>query len=148
MLMGIDPLISPELLYTLARMGHGDQLVIADRNFPAYATHERVHRLDGVDAAGAARAVLSLFPLDTFVENPVEYMAPDGEGGAVHDVHIEFRTTVREVAGWPARMGPLERAQFYPRAREAFAVLVTGECRPYGCFIVTKGVLPAVDRKG
>lgn len=141
MLKGIDPSISPELLHTLAAMGHGDQLVVADRNFPAYATHERVHRLDGVDAVSAARAVLSLVPLDTFVEAPVEHMAPDGHGDAVHAVHEEFLAAAREAAGWPVQTRAVERVDFYARARAAFAVLVTGERRPYGCFIVTKGVL-------
>ena len=142
MLKGIDPRISPDLLYTLALMGHGDELVIVDRNYPAYSGPDRVHRLDGVDAVTAARAVLTLLPLDTFIDSPVERMEPVGEPGLVTSVQEEFHAVAQLAAGRRFPLGSVDRTAFYERARSAFAVLATGEDRPYGCFILTKGVLP------
>lgn len=142
MLKGIDPLIGPELLYTLAGMGHGDQLAIVDRNFPAMSTNPRVHRLDGVDVASAMQAVLSLVPLDSFVPSPIECMEIIGRPGVINDVQEEVLLIASTSFGREIEMARLERSQFYARTSEASAVLVTGEGRPFGCFIITKGVLP------
>jgi L-fucose mutarotase len=142
MLKGIDPLVSPELLFTLASMGHGDELVIVDRNFPAYSMNARVHRMDGLDSTAAARAVLSLLPVDTFTDTPVARMLVVGHEGSMPPVQADFLAVAAESAGRPFTFESLERRAFYERARSAYAVLVTGEDRPYGCFIVSKGVLP------
>ena len=142
MLKGIDPLVSPELLLTLASMGHGDELVIADRNFPAYSTNGRVHRMDGLDSTAAARAVLSLLPVDTFTDTPVARMLVVGDEESMPAVQTDFLAVATEAAGRRFAFESLERQAFYERARSAYAVLVTGEDRPYGCFIISKGVLP------
>ena len=79
MLINIDPILSPEILHTLRSMGHGDKFILSDSNFPAYSMNSRVHRLDGVDAARAAKAILSVFPLDSFIESPILRMEIDGK---------------------------------------------------------------------
>lgn len=142
MLKGIDPLVSPDLLFTLASMGHGDELVIVDRNYPAYATNARVHRLDGIDSTVAARTVFTLLPIDTFTDTPVARMEVVGDPGSTPVVQAEFLAAASAAAGRQLLMESLDREAFYERARSAYAVLVTGEDRPYGCFIIAKGVLP------
>jgi L-fucose mutarotase len=142
MLKGIDPLVGPELLYTLASMGHGDEIVIVDRNFPALSMNSRVHRLDGVDGVRAATAVFSLLPLDSFIASPLECMEIVGRPGVVNDVQREVLAVASASAKREITMTALERGEFYRRTRSAYAVLATGEDRPFGCFIVTKGVLP------
>ncbi|MCQ8279122.1 ribose ABC transporter [Acetobacteraceae bacterium KSS8] len=141
MLIGIDPLLSPDLLHSLAAMGHGDELVIVDRNFPAAAIAARVHRLPGITAARALEAVLSVFPLDSFVPNPAATMqvvgAPDAVPPAVADL-----TAVLERHGARAAE-TVERFAFYERARKAFAIVQTGEDRPYGNIILGKGIIIA-----
>lgn len=142
MLRGIDPLIGPELLHTLASMGHGDELVIVDRNFPAMSMNSRVHRLDGMGVVEVAQAVFSLLPLDNFIPVPLECMEIVGRPGIVNEVQAEVQAVASNSAGREISMTALERFEFYRRTKAAFAVLVTGEERPFGCFIVTKGVLP------
>ena len=142
MLKGIDPLLSPELLYALAQMGHGDTIAIVDRNFPAHSLNDRVIRLDGVDVVSAGRAVLGLLPLDTFIPEPVARMQVVGDPESRPPVQTQFLAAAAEAAGRALGVEALERRAFYTRARAAFAVVATGEDRPYGCFILTKGVLP------
>lgn len=142
MLKGIDALIGPELLYTLARMGHGDRLAIVDTNFPAYAADRPVHRLDGVDAVRAVAAIVSLLPLDPFGPAPVAAMAVVGDEGTVQPVHDDVLAVVRATAEFEVDLELVTREDFYDRTREVAAVVVTGETRPYGCFLLTKGVLP------
>ena len=142
MLKGIDPLLSPELLYALAQMGHGDTIAIVDRNFPAHSLNERVIRLDGVDVVSVGRAVLGLLPLDTFIPEPVARMQVVGDPESRLPVQTQFLAAAAEAAGRALGVEALERHAFYARARAAFAVVATGEDRPYGCFILTKGVLP------
>lgn len=146
MLKTLDPLLNPDLLYVLAAMGHGDDLVVCDANFPADAIaqdtiHGELLRLDGVGAARAARAVLSLMPLDTFVQTPAERMEVVGRPDEIPDVQREVQAEIDAAEGrsWP--MGSIERFAFYERARGAYAVLRTGERRFYGCFILKKGVI-------
>jgi L-fucose mutarotase len=133
-------------------MGHGDDLVICDTNFPAESVarqtvHGRLLRMENVTAARAVRAVLSVMPLDSFVERPAERMevvaSPDDLPPVQQEVQAEIDEAARREAerdGWP--MGSIERFAFYERARKAYAVLVTGERRFYGCFILKKGVIP------
>lgn len=142
MLKGIDPLLSPDLLHALAQMGHGDTLALVDRNFPAHSVNERVIRLDGADVVSAGRAVLGLLPLDTFVPEPVARMEVVADPGGRPAVQTDFLAVVAEEAGRPVAVEALERQAFYDRARAAFAVVITGEERPYGCFLLVKGVLP------
>lgn len=142
MLKGLDPLLSADVLYILRAMGHGDDLVIADANFPAVTMGRRVVRLDGADSPRALRAVLSLLPIDDFVDDPLLRIEVVGEPDAVPEVCRAFQAVVDEVEG-PGRFAVkrIERFAFYERARQAFAVLATGETRLYGCILVKKGVI-------
>ena len=141
MLINIDPILSPEILNTLSSMGHGDRLVLCDSNFPAYSMNRRVHRIDGVDAARAAKAILSIFPLDSFVEFPILRMQIDNKPEELNDVHREMMEVTKSVAGENWKIGSIERFKFYEETKNAYAVITTNETRPFGCFILTKGVL-------
>ena len=141
MLRNIPALLSPELLYALRGMGDGDDIVIADANFPAHRNGRQVIRLDGVSATDVLAAILQLMPLDTFVSEPALTMQVVGDGAAVPEVVGEFQRIVNEVADHPARLGSLERFAFYQQAREAFVIVQTGEQRLYGNIILKKGVI-------
>ena len=103
--------------------------------------NSRVHRLDGVDAARAAKAILSIFPLDSFIEAPIQRMEIDGKPDELNDVHKEMMRTTAEVAGDHWKISSIERYKFYEEAKKAFAIITTNETRPFGCFIFTKGVV-------
>ena len=135
MLKGISPLISPELLKVLAEMGHGDGIVLADAHFPAYSLGIPVLRADGTGSAVLMEAVLPLFELDSYVERPVALMA------AVPGDSLSpgFMEKVRRLAG-EKKVEFLDRFDFYDRARQAFAVVVTGEIAKYGNILLKKGV--------
>lgn len=144
MLKGIDPLIGPELLAVLARMGHGDEIVITDANFPSHSMAARsVHgaalQMD-CDAVRALRAVLSLLPVDGYQPDPVLTMQVVGNADAVPEVVAEAMPLLAAEGVTPAT---LERFAFYRRAEGVFAVLRTLELRPYGNFIIRKGVILA-----
>jgi L-fucose mutarotase len=146
MLKNIDPLLTPELLYVLAAMGHGDDLVVADANFPADSVarrtaYGRVVRLAGVDAPGAVRAILSVYPLDEAVDEPVRRMLVDGAPEDVPPVQSEVQAAVDAAEGRPRPMGGVERFAFYDEARAAYAVVATGEPRFWGCILLKKGVV-------
>lgn len=142
MLKGIDPIVSPDLLFALAKMGHGDVLAIVDSNYPAYAAGVPVVRADGVDSTQMISAVASLISLDRFVEFPLRYMVGK-QGEAIREVTSEAMKVVAALDGeTPA--APIGREEFYQAATLASVVIVTGETRPYGCFLVTKGVLPVL----
>ena len=141
MLINIDPILSPEILHTLRSMGHGDKLILSDSNFPAYSMNSKVHRLDGVDAARATKAILSVFPLDSFIESPIQRMEIDGKPDELNEVHKELIQTTAEVAGDHWKISSIERFKFYEEAKKAFAIITTNETRPFGCFILTKGVV-------
>ncbi|HUC15790.1 MAG TPA: RbsD/FucU domain-containing protein [Acidimicrobiales bacterium] len=141
MLKGLDPLLGEDLLYVLAAMGHGDQLALVDRNFPAASMSRRLVRLAGADLVTAARAILSVLPLDTFVDRPVIRMEVVGAPSEVPQVQAEILALCQETEGRELEMGSLKREDFYAIAKEAFAVVATGEPRPYGCVLFTKGVL-------
>jgi L-fucose mutarotase len=140
-LKGIPELIDPDLLHVLASMGHGDELAIVDRNFPAVSTGRRVVHLRGADVEEAAEAILQLLPLDTFVEQPVTRIEVVGDPVAVPEVQAAFLEVVRRVTGRDVAAGSLSRFAFYDRVRDAFAVVATSEPRPYGCFLLTAGVV-------
>jgi L-fucose mutarotase len=142
MLVGISPLLSPELLATLCRMGHGDEIVLADAQFPGERMGRRCLRADGLPVAGLLEAILPLFCLDTYVEASVTMMAAV-EGDTVDPaVEASYRTVIDR--HWPeaAAIARLERFAFYDRAREAYAVVMTGDTAKYGNVILTKGVTP------
>lgn len=141
MLKNIDPLLSADLLQVLAAMGHGDDLALVDRNFPAAANAKRLIRLDGADIIAAGRAILSVYPLDSFVDHPVMRMQMVGKPDEVPSVQQDFQKIIDAAEGrhWP--MGSIERFAFYEAARHAFAVVATNEGRPYGCFLLKKGVI-------
>ncbi|HSI60459.1 MAG TPA: RbsD/FucU family protein [Ideonella sp.] len=150
MLKNIDPLLHADLLQALCAMGHGDDLVLCDTNFPADAVARatvsgKLLRLDGVDSARAMRALLSVLPLDSFVEQPVLRMQVVGEPETVTPVQREVQAEIDRAEGraWP--MGSVERFAFYERARRAYCVVVTGEARFYGCFLLKKGVIAAPE---
>lgn len=142
MLKGIDPLLHAELLHALAAMGHGDELAVVDRNFPAASTSRRLIRCDGiVDTRRLLDAVLSVLPLDPFVAEPLLRMEVVGEPGTITEVQREAHAAAEAAEGRTVAMGALERHAFYARAREAFATIATGEERPYACFLLVKGVV-------
>jgi L-fucose mutarotase len=141
MLKGLDPLLSPDLLRTLRAMGHGDELVIVDANYPAEASGRPVLRFDGHPATTLLDAVLSVLPLDTFVPQAAWCMAVVGEPDAEQPIFEEFRASIRKHEGAGFGLAKLERFAFYERANRAFAVLATGERRLYGNIILKKGVI-------
>jgi len=145
-LKNIDPLLTPELLEVLAAMGHGDDLVLCDANFPAESVarrtvHGRAIRLSGADAPRAARAILSLLPLDDFVETPALRMEVQDDPGAVPAVQQAVQVEVDAASGRALPMGAVERFAFYEQAARAYAVVASGERRFWGCFIFKKGVV-------
>jgi L-fucose mutarotase len=145
MLKNLDPLLTPELLHVLAAMGHGDELVLCDANFPAASvarsTVHRPIRLPGADAPAAAAAILSVLPLDDFVAAPVARMEVAGEPESLPPVQRQVQDLVDAAAGRHVPMEPVERLAFYERAKSAFAVVATGERRFWGCFVLKKGVM-------
>lgn len=141
MLKNIDPLLSPELLHALAKMGHGDFFAIVDRNFPAYQAERPVVRLDGVDTNAALEAILSVFPLDTFVDEPIARMGVVDDPDSVPEVAADTQRIANEAEGREIGVRVVERHAFYEETRNCAFVLATGETRSYGCFFLTKGVL-------
>lgn len=140
MLKGLNPLLSPELLHVLAEMGHGDDIVVVDGHFPAVTMAQRLVRLDGIGAPQALEAILSLLPIDTFVPDPVLRMQVVEDPDEVPDAVRDFQKVVDAAEGKPTPIGKIERFAFYERARDAFAVVATGEMRKYGCILVKKGL--------
>ena len=141
MLRNIDPLLSPDLLYALRAMGHGDEIVLADANFPAESNGPTCIRADGSTASDILRAVLSVMPLDTYVSDPALCMAVVDDPSAIPDAVKDFQSIIDEVADAPRNIQSLERFAFYERAATAFAVVQTGETRLYGNIILKKGVI-------
>jgi L-fucose mutarotase len=147
MLKSIDPILNADVLYALRAMGHGDDLVICDTNFPAdsvarQTTLGRLLRIDCVTAGRAARAILSLLPLDSFVDKPALRMEIIGQPDDVPPVQKEVQTEIDAAEGRPWPMGSIERFAFYDLAKKAYCVIQTGERRFYGCFVFKKGVIP------
>jgi L-fucose mutarotase len=143
MLRGISPLISPELLATLARMGHGDELVLADAHFPGHALGPPVIRADGLRVADLLDAILPLLALDGFVATPLAMMAPVAGDVADPQVWAAYRAAIeRHAPGTPSPQ-QVERQAFYERAKRAFAIVMTGETAKYGNLMLKKGVTPS-----
>jgi len=141
MLINIDPILSPELLHALRSMGHGDKLVLADANFPSAALAKKLIRLDGANIPNAAKAILSVLPLDSFVDYPVERMEIDGNPDEINDVHQDLIDVLKNNAGDKWKVGSIERFKFYEEAKQAYMIVSTTDARAFGCFIITKGVI-------
>ena len=142
MLVGISPLISPELLSALYRMGHGDEIVFADAHFPGETYGKRVLRADGLRIPDLLDAILPLFILDDYVESPLIMMAPVAGDQLDPDVETSYRKAIDR--HWPDTppIQRIDRYAFYERAKCAYAVLMTGETAKYGNIILAKGVTP------
>jgi L-fucose mutarotase len=141
MLRGINPILGPELLHALRAMGHGDEICIGDANFPAAANAKRLIRIDAADAVQVTDAILSLMPLDSFVDNAAFVMQVVGKPKERPPIFALFQQTIdRHEKGF--KIAPIERFKFYERARACFAIVVTSERRFYGNLILTKGVIP------
>ncbi len=142
MLIGISPLFSPELLAAIYRMGHGDELVLADAHFPGESTNDYIIRADGHRITDLLDAILPLFALDTYVDSPILMM--EAVPGDTLDPAVEesYRAVIE--SHWPnvPAVKRLERYAFYERASDAFAVVMTGETAKYGNIILKKGVTP------
>lgn len=145
MLLGIKPCISPELLYTLARMGHGDEIVIVDAFYPSHSKNTTVIRCDGTSATEVLDGIMSLMNPDSYVDAPVVMMKPDNGDPLDPQVEADFRAAIDRY--WPetAPITRMERQSFLTRSSKAFAIVQTGETRKYGNVILTKGVIPVAN---
>jgi L-fucose mutarotase len=146
MLKSIDPILNADVLYALRAMGHGDDLVLCDTNFPADSVARRtvmgrLLRIDNVTAGRATRAILSLLPLDSFVDEPALRMEIVGQPHEVPPVQNEVQVEIDAAQDRALPMGSIERFAFYERAKNSYCVIQTGERRFYGCFIFKKGVI-------
>jgi L-fucose mutarotase len=146
MLIGISPLISPELLALLHRMGHGDEIVLADAHFPGETYGKRVLRADGLRIPDLLDAILPLFSLDTYVESPLIMMSAVSGDQLDPAVEVAYRQSIDK--HWPETpaIQRIDRFNFYDRTKQAFAVLMTGETVKYGNIILKKGVIPIVEK--
>ena len=142
MLIGISPLISPDLLAVLHRMGHGDEIVLADAHFPGETYGQRVLRADGLKITDLLDAILPLFALDSYVESPLIMMSAVSGDQLDHAVETSYRQAIDKY--WPKTppIQRIDRFDFYDRAKQAFAILMTGETVKYGNIILKKGVTP------
>ena len=146
MLKGIDPLLNADVLRVLRAMGHGDDLIIADTNFPSdsVARQTVTGKLLRIDAPAArvVKAVLSVMPLDTFVDDSAARMEIVGSPDEIPPVQAEVQKEIDAAEGKPWPMISIERYAFYERSKQAYCVIQTGERRFYGCFAFRKGVIP------
>lgn len=147
MLKGIDNRLNADVLYALRAMGHGDTLVIADTNFPADSIARQtvlgeVLRMENLTCGQAVEAVLSVLPLDTFVDDFAGRMEVVGAPDRIEPVQAEVQVAIDAAEGRSRPMISIERFDFYERAKGAYAVIQTGERRFYGCFLFRKGVIP------
>ena len=146
MLRNIDPVLTPDLLWVLAAMGHGDDLALVDGNHPAEriakaTSSGRLVHLPGLAMARVARAILSVLPIDDFVDDPVRRMEVVGDPKAIPEVQGEVQSEIDYACGKHLALVGIERFAFYEAAAKAFAVVQVGDTRPYGCFLLRKGVI-------
>ena len=149
MLKSIDPVLSADLLWVLAAMGHGDDLALVDANHPAETiaratTSGRLIRLPGLTMARVARAILSVLPIDDFEPHPIRRMQVVGDPDAWPDVQQQVQAEAAVALGAAVAMFGIERFAFYDASRAAFAVVQVGDPRPYGCFLFRKGIIAGV----
>ena len=146
MLLGIDARMTPDLLFCLARMGHGDEIALVDSNYPAASTAAHCVvpipiQLGGLDAAEAADLITSVMPLDPFVPHCALRMEVDGQPDEVTEAHRAVWALIEERMPEGAGTGSIERQAYYAHARTCFAVVQCSEARAFGCFILRKGVV-------
>ncbi|MFN5996912.1 MAG: RbsD/FucU family protein [Paracoccaceae bacterium] len=147
MLKGIDNRLNAEVLATLRAMGHGDVLIVADTNFPSDSVARatvtgKLLRMENLTCAEAVNAILSVLPLDTFVDDFAGRMEVVGKPDEIPPVQQEVQAEIDRAEGKPRKMISIERFAFYDMARQSYAVIQTGERRFYGCFMFRKGVIP------
>lgn len=147
MLKGIDPRLTADILWVLKAMGHGDALIVADTNFPADSVARAtvfgdLLRMDNLTCAEAIAAILTLLPLDTFVDDFAGRMEMVGDPLTLPPVQEEVQQVIDRAEGRSRPMIGIERFAFYDVARKSYAVIQTGERRFYGCFLLRKGVIP------
>jgi L-fucose mutarotase len=140
MLKGISPLISPDLLAVLSRMGHGDEIVLADAHFPGESLNALVLRCDGIKIHNLLSAILPLFELDTYVSSSLVMMAPVQGDFLDPNVENNYLRSIQETNPQINLIERIDRFDFYDRSRKAFAVVMTGETAKYGNIILKKGV--------
>jgi L-fucose mutarotase len=140
MLKNIHPLLNANVLTILAEMGHGDELAIVDANFPAVTMGRRVTCVSA-SASATVDAVLTLLPLDDFVEAPATVMEVVGAPDEIPETVREFQISIDQAENKKVKMARIDRFAFYERAKSAFAILATGETRLYGCILIKKGVI-------
>lgn len=146
MLKKIHPLMTPELLYVLQAMGHGDNIVICDRNHPATTIaattiHGKLLTVFGANLEQLSEAILSHLPLDTFVDEPITRMEVVGNPAELVSAHRTMQRVADDIEERPVSVRALERFKFYEEAAQSFAIVQTSDAGPYGCFILKKGVL-------
>jgi len=142
MLIGISPLISPELLKTLSSMGHGDEILFADAHFPAESLGPRCIRADGLKISSLLEAVLPLFALDDFVTSPATMMDTVEGDDTNHNIENEYSKIIQKHFTKELKIGKLERFSFYERSQSVFAIIATGDTEKYANLILKKGVTP------
>ncbi len=142
MLKGVSPLVGPDLLATLCRMGHGDEIVLADAHFPGESCNPTTLRADGLGIAALLDGILPLFELDSFVADPIAMMAPVEGDSADPAVAASYAEMIKRHHPRAPEIVEIERFAFYERAKAAFAVVMTGETAKYGNIILKKGVTP------
>jgi L-fucose mutarotase len=151
MLKGIDNRLNADVLRCLRAMGHGDVLIVADSNFPSDSVARatvtgQLLRMENLTAAEATRAILSVLPLDTFVDDFAGRMEVGDKPAEIAPVQAEVQAEIDRAEGRPRPMISIERFAFYDMARDSYAVIQTGERRFYGCFMFRKGVVPPEAR--
>ncbi|MAS96717.1 MAG: fucose-binding protein [Verrucomicrobiales bacterium] len=147
MLKNLDPILTADLLHVLASMGHGDDIAIVDANHPAATvaaetTSGVLIRIPGVTMERVAKAVLSVLPIDTFVDDPLRCMEVVGAPEEVPEVRSAVQAEIDNLPDSPPALVPIERFAFYDMAKSSYAVIQVGDPRPYGCFLFKKGVIP------
>ncbi len=140
MLKKISPLFSPELLATLYRMGHGDEIVLADAHFPGDSINQHVIRADGLQIEALLDAILPLYALDSYVEDPIVMMQAVPGDEPDPSVEAGYRSVIDQYAPETTAITLIDRFAFYERAKSAFAVVMTGDTRKYANIIIKKGV--------
>ena len=152
MLKTLNPLLSPDALYALCAMGHGDEVAICDAHYPSemvarHTGYGKVVRMDAADTGEALRDILSVLELDhQFVEFPAERMIVDGEPDTIPHVQLEAQQALNDAMGKSTSFGRIARQDFYGRSKAAFLMIQTGETRGWGCFILRKGLIVTPDQ--
>lgn len=141
MLKNIPPVISPELMSAMMSMGHGDELVLADGNFPAAANAQRLVRADGLGVTELLEAMMRFFPLDTYVDRPAVVMAVEPGDAVEPTIWEDYVGVLSRFEGREVELRQIAREEFYARARKAFAVVATSETALYANLILVKGVV-------